>query len=116
MKCSICGKEEDISHWNDETQRELTRHQMCFQCNHWRNQMEEDKVRGEHNYAIVNGGHYVLMPQTNSPFQGFGGHLFKFKFKDGTVKECNNVWYQGNIREAHPYWEKMMSDNATIIQ
>ena len=115
MKCIICGKEEDISHWNDETQKELTKYQMCFHCNHWRNQHEEDKKRGEHNYAIVNGKHYVLLPPNDFPFKGFGGALFKFKFNDGTIKECSNVWFQGDIKEAHPYWKEVMPDNATLI-
>ena len=88
---------------------------MCFKCNFWRKQPGLDHtVRGEHNYAIVNGIHYVLAPHTNSYFKGFGGHQFTFEFNDGTIKECDNVWCQGDVTEEHPHWRELMPDNAVI--
>ena len=115
--CCICGKKENPENWCDDCAKSLVKHQMCFECNHWRLQHEADiKERGEHGYAIVNGGHYVLAPHTDSYFKGFGGHRFKFEFKDGTIVECDNVWFQGNINEAHHHWLEVMPDNARIIQ
>lgn len=117
FNCCICGKEENPANWVKDCGEELTKHQMCFTCNHWRSQHEADlNERGEYNYAIVDGGHYVLCPPTKSYFKGFGGKRFCFKFSDGTIKECNNVWFQGNIKEAHPHWLEVMPDNAVIIQ
>ena len=116
--CCICGKQEDPNNWVSECSEELTEHQMCFECNHWRKQHELDHTeRGEHGYAIVNGGHYVLNKSIpNSYFKGFGGHKFKFEFFDGTIVECDNVWFQGDITEAHPHWREVMKDNAVIRQ
>lgn len=116
--CCICGKEEDPTHWVQDCGEKLIKHQMCFECNHWREQHELDITeRGEHGYAIVDGGHYTLHSHTNGYFKGFGGHRFKFEFNDGAVVECDNVWFQGDLnREAHPHWREVMPDNARIIQ
>ena len=116
IKCSICGKKEVISNYIPETMKKLEKYQMCFKCNHWREQHELDiNERGEHNYAIVNGTHYVLCPPTNSYFKGYGGRKFTFKFNDGTIKECNNVWCQGDVKDAHPHWQEIYKDNAVIL-
>ena len=116
--CCICGKQESPTHWVDECGNELMEHQMCFECNHWRKQHELDITeRGEHGYAIVNGGHYVLEKSApNNYFKGFGGHKFKFEFLDGTTVECDNVWFQGEVTKAHPHWREVMKDNAVIRQ
>lgn len=115
ITCCICGKKENPTNWIDECAKKLVKHQMCFECNHWREQHELDlTVRGEHNYAIVGGNHYVLCPPTNSYFKGFGGRKITFEFLDGTIKECDNVWYQGDITDAHPHWRELMPDNAMI--
>lgn len=116
--CCICGKKEDASRWIDSVGKTLTEHQMCFECNHWRENHELDITeRKEHCYAIVDGVHYVLYPASegNTFVKGFGGARFKFEFFDGTVVECDNVWCQGDISKAHPYWHKLMPDNARII-
>ena len=117
LKCSICGKELDTDELIDKCSKELEHHKLCFICNFWRAQHEADiNVRGEHGYAIVNGEHYVLLPHTDGYFKGFGGRVFKFLFFDGTIVECDNVWYQGNINDAHPHWREIMPDNAKIIK
>lgn len=116
IKCSICGKEEIISNYIPEMMKKLETHKMCFKCNHWREQHELDiNERGEHNYAIVDGTHYVLCPPTNSYFKGCGGRKFTFKFNDGIIKECNNVWCQGDVKDAHPHWQGIHKDNAVIL-
>lgn len=118
FNCCICGAEEDPNNWDKDCSEMLMKHQMCFTCNHWRQQHERDKERGDHNWAVIDGHHYVLKPSApaRSPFKGFGGHKFKFEFFDGHIEECDNVWFQGDITEAHPHWRKIMPDNARIIQ
>lgn len=116
FRCSICGKIECTDNWMSSCAKKLVKYQMCFECNHWREQKEQDAtIRGKHGFAIVNGVHYVLAQPTDGPFQGFGGRKWTFKFHDGSIVECNNVWYQGNINEAHPHWREVMPDNAIII-
>ena len=110
--CKICGQYEENTDWNDEYTKMLDEQQLCFTCNHWRQQYEWDKERGEHNWAIVDGHHYVLAPHKDSGFKGFGGHMITVKFKDGTVKKCDNLWHQGEIH--NPYWKNLMPDNAEI--
>ena len=117
FNCCICGGEESAEKWIKETADELVEHQLCFKCNCWRQQHDLDlNVRGEHNYAIVNGKHFVLDHDIPSgPFKGCGGHKFTFEFFDGTVVECNNVWYQGDLKKAAKHWRDLMPDNARII-
>ena len=113
--CCICGKQEDPNNWVEDCGKKLVKHQMCFECNHWREQHELDHtVRGEHGYAIVNGCHYVLAPHSDSVFQGFGGSEVEVEFFDGTTVKCDNLWHQGDITEAHPHWRELMKDNAVI--
>lgn len=113
--CKICGKYEANDEWNEEYTQMLDNQQLCFTCNHWRQQHEWDKERGEHNWAVVDGHHYVLEEAApeESPFKGFGGHMVTVKFNDGTVKKCNNLWHQGEI--TNPHWRALMPDNAEII-
>lgn len=112
--CKICGQYEENTDWNDEYTKMLDEQQLCFTCNHWRQQHEWDKERGEHNWAVVEGHHYVLEEAApeESPFKGFGGHKVIVKFFDGTVKECSNLWHQGEIH--NPYWKNLMPNNAEI--
>ena len=58
--CKICGQYEENTDWIKSCKTELEEHQMCFTCNHWRQQHEWDKERGEHNWCVVDGHHYVL--------------------------------------------------------
>ena len=85
IRCKICGKEEDTSRYIEKMANELQNNQMCFTCNHWREQHELDiNIRGIYHYAIVKGEHYVLGPDIpgNSFMKGFAGRKFTFKFKD----------------------------------
>lgn len=94
MKCLICGKEEDPSHWINEN--EMREHQMCFNCNFWRNMLEKDSKRAPHTCCMINGTHYVIEPdEPNAAFQGFGGAEFQIEFFDGTRVVTHNLWCQG---------------------
>ena len=111
--CKICGQYEANTDWIESCKTELEEHQMCFTCNHWRKQHEADlNERGEHNWAVVDGHHYVLAPHKDKGFKGFDGRLVTVRFKDGTVRQCDNLWHQGEIH--NPYWKKLMPDNAKI--
>lgn len=111
--CKICGQYEANTDWIESCKTELEEHQMCFTCNHWRKQHGADlNERGEHNWAIVDGHHYVLAPHKDTGFRGFDAHMVTVRFNDGTVKQCDNLWHQGEIH--NPYWRKLMPDNAEI--
>ena len=111
--CKICSQYEANTDWIESCKAELEKHQMCFTCNHWRQQHDADlNERGEHNWAVVGGHHYVLAPHKDSGFRGFDGRMVTVKFFDGTVKQCDNLWHQGEI--TNPYWRELMPDNAEI--
>lgn len=112
IKCKVCGSEEDLTHWSNA--KDLERNCLCQRCNYWYEQHDIDQnVRGKYGYAIIDGGHYVLCPPTNSCFKGFGGHQFTIQFNDGHIAECNNLWSQGEIPEGH--WRELMPDNAKFL-
>ncbi|MCR5158198.1 MAG: hypothetical protein K6D37_03635 [Prevotella sp.] len=82
MKCKICGKEEDVSHWSNQS--EMEKHQMCFSCNFWRDMLEQDAKCDPHTVCMIDGTHYVIEPdEPNAAFQGFGGAEFQIEFNDG---------------------------------
>lgn len=111
--CKICGQYEENTDWIESCKIELEEHQMCFTCNFWRKQHEADlNERGEHNWAVVGGHHYVLAPHKDKGFKGFDGHEVTIRFNDGTIKKCDNLWHQGEIHI--PYWRELMPDNAEI--
>lgn len=108
MKCEICGKEEDPSHWTNES--EMRAHQMCFNCNFWRDMLEEDAKRPPHTWCMIDGTHYIIVPDNpNSYFQGFGGAEFQIEFNDGHRVVTHNLWCQG---EPDGYWKDKFPDNA----
>ena len=67
ITCKICGKEEDVSHWCNA--EEMVEHQMCYNCNFWREKQEIDAKRPEHTYAVIDGAHYYLEPHTDDYFK-----------------------------------------------
>jgi hypothetical protein len=116
FRCHICGNVENPTNWVESCAKDLVRTKLCFKCHHWHVQHVNDVRSPKYSTAIVDGGHYMLCPHTDSYLKGFGGRKFKFEFIDGHIEECDNVWFQGDITEAHPHWRKIMPDNARIIQ
>lgn len=117
MNCKICGAEIEEDRYIKSCTDELVSRQLCFTCNHWHNEHEadmNDPDRVNHGYAICKGVHYFLGPHTDSQFKGFGGHKVTVRFFDGVIKECDNLWCQGTITDAHPHWRNLMPDNAEI--
>ena len=111
IKCKICGKEEDVSHWTNTD--EMIKHQMCFHCNFWREKKEIDENSDYHTWAMINGTHYYLNPHTDHYFKGFGGRKFRIRFNDGFETVCDNLWCQGEPPEG--YWREQFPDNATFV-
>ena len=112
MKCKICGKEEDPSHWTNQS--EMEKHQMCFSCNFWRNMLEKDAKRKSHTVCMIDGTHYVIEPDDpNAAFQGFGGAEFQIEFNDGHKVITHNLWCQGEPEGA---WKEKFPNNARFVK
>lgn len=108
MKCKICGKEIDSSHYSNRDEMET--HQMCFNCNFWRDMLEEDAKRPPHTHCMIDGTHYVIGDEdSKSYFRGFGGAKFQIEFNDGHRVVTTNLWCQGN---PEGYWKEKFPDNA----
>lgn len=113
MKCKICGKEFDASHYVDSWANQMTAHQMCHSCNFWRNMLREDSERPSHTWCMINGTHYVIGDEKDSScFRGFGGAEFVIQFNDGVVVKTTNLWCQG---EPDGYWKEKFPDNAKFM-
>ena len=112
IHCKICNKEEDPENWiNGDS---MIEHQLCFDCEFWRMQHQLDvEQRGEHNWAVIDGCHYVIDPDTDSYFQGFGGHEFQIQWDDGTIKTTKNLWHQGEIPKE---WKSVFPNNAKFLK
>lgn len=113
--CKICGTVEEPTRWIPKMEKQLKERTLCFGCNHWETQRLLDQTeRGEHQWAVINGVHYVFLPHTGLEWpRGMGGVNHKIQFNDGTIVECDNVWCQGNIPEG--YWRNIFPDNAKFI-
>ena len=102
MKCKICGKDAKNG-------------DLCFDCHFWQTVYNDDMLYDKHSVAVVDRHHYTILSDDAKGMKGFSGHEFKFKFNDGTIVTSHNVWHQGNIAEADPYWQGLFPDNAIII-
>lgn len=111
--CKICGAEIDSDRYVQDTKKELDEHQMCFNCNFWRDMLEKDAKRPPHTWCMINGTHYVIEPdEPGSYFQGFGGREFTIEFNDGTVVTTHNLWCQSEPGE---HWKDKFPDNAKFV-
>lgn len=102
MKCIICGKEIEKSHYMNAVlcSRE------CFNMNFW-NECIDDKA------IIINGECYHdggKKPEGYRGFMGHGGALFKIKMNNGEIIETNNLRYNGKIPK-----DRNIQDNAVFI-
>ncbi|AXF41441.1 hypothetical protein SHAb15599_00077 [Acinetobacter phage SH-Ab 15599] len=78
-------------------------HSTCFYCNFW----DEAYIKYQNGKLLVNqwyvtlsdGGHKPNVTERDRSFLGHAGRLFKFKLKDGTTFESNNVWSAGTVPE-----------------
>ena len=102
MKCIICGKEIEKSHYMNA----VLCSDECFRVNFW-NECIDDKA------IIINGKCYHdggKKPEGYRGFMGHGGALFKIKMNDGEIIETNNLWYNGEIPK-----DRNIQDNAVFI-
>lgn len=113
IHCKICNKEEYPENWTNGDS--MIEHQLCFDCEFWRMQHQLDvEQRGEHNWAVIDGHHYVIEPDNpNSYFQGFGGAEFQIQWDDSTIKTTKNLWHQGEIPEK---WKDTFPNNAKFVK
>lgn len=110
MKCKICGKEFDATHFVDDVEHQMKENCMCFTCNFWRDMLEEDAKRPPHTHCMIDGTHYVIGDEdSKSYFRGFGGARFQIEFNDGHRVVTTNLWCQGN---PEGYWKEKFPDNA----
>lgn len=108
MKCIICGEEIPLNRYTND--QELREHQMCFDCNFWRDMLERDAERPPYTCCVIDGTHYVIEPdEPNSFFKGFGGAEFHIYFDDGYEVVTHNLWCQG---EPEGYWKEKFPNNA----
>jgi hypothetical protein len=108
--CSACGKVEDPSNWANE--KDMRARHFCFNCNFWQDQLDLDHS-GEREFAVIDGCHYVIAPDTCGHFKGMGGALHKIEFNDGRVVVTRNLWCQGEIPEK---WKCEFPNNAKFVQ
>lgn len=88
----------------------MEKHQMCSNCNFWREHLEEDKKLHPHTAVVIDGTHYYICREdSKSYFRGFGGAKFNIRFNDGHFVTTTNLWCQGNIP---PEWRDKFPDNA----
>ena len=108
MICSKCGVTEHPEFYIN--QEVLEQNQLCHSCNFWKEIHEEDARLDPHEWCVVNGTHYRLLPSvSNKKLSGFAGRKFHIIFSDGYECDCDNVWCQGDIPE---HYKCVFHDNA----
>lgn len=107
--CKVCGAEEFPERYY--VRETLKKHQMCFSCNFWREQLANDqKYKGQHKCCMIDGTHYIIGDEDDqSAFRGFGGARFQIEFNDGFKVVTTNLWCQGEPSE---YWKDKFPNNA----
>lgn len=115
IKCKICGSLEDPDQYIPKVYKTLHENHICMSCFHWNEQLLLDReVRGEHEWAVIGGVHYVIRPDdSNAYFKGHGGSEFKIRFFDGTEIITHNLWCQGVIPDT---WKDKFPNNATFTE
>jgi len=109
-KCKECGKREELC-WNKKTNDTLTKYQLCFNCNFWR---EKIVIKDRPKVARIGGNHYLIGMENEPPlmFRGFGGDKFTILFNDGQEVTTTNLWHQGTIPE---HFKDRLPDNAKFV-
>jgi len=115
VKCIVCGKEIEESHYRDEVP--VMCGDKCFHINFW-NEKVKSYGNGTNGYskkiAIVNGSHYTFYPDSSETFfQGHGGRQFKIIFNDGRIVQTKNLWHQGDIPLN---FRNLLPDNAIFVE
>jgi hypothetical protein len=96
LTCRKCGHRERLQFMSDVL-REMVQHSMCFECNFWRDALEDPDIvitqsdKGELEAFSVGDEDY------GSSFRGYGGRRFTVKFFDGRVITTTNLWPRGKV-------------------
>ena len=114
MKCILCGANEELN-YIEETRKELEKHQLCFECNHWveiignidtlKRGKPIKKVSDVKNiwitkdYRVYYVGEMKDITKINAWVLGHGGRHFLATLQDGTEEESNEIWNVGNLPE-----------------
>ena len=108
MKCKICGKEEDVSHFIH--QDELEKQGICFSCNLWQKRANDFPKEDKYLHPIIDGTYYTIGEEdSKSYFRGFGGARFQIEFNDGHRVVSTNLWCGGDIPAI---WQNKLPNNA----
>jgi hypothetical protein len=112
ITCRECGKPDDANYMSPIKERML-HDQLCFSCLFWIETIE----RGfGPTVAIAAGRYYVVNPYVKQAalgqVLGFGGTVFRFRFKDGREVRSNNVFTQNKIPTR---FRKRLPDNAVLL-
>ena len=71
--CKVCGQPIEVDHYIKQVEDAMLEHEMCFDCNFWREKLEQDKQCPAHTVAIIDGIHYFIDDEDiNTHFRGFG--------------------------------------------
>lgn len=106
MTCSKCGATGYHTNYYKPIPTEMSEHQMCFYCNHWR------KTAKEPDLIIIEGTVYRDGGRKSKDYRGFlgfGGREFSIEMLDGRKVETNNLWHGGAVPEV---WRSVFPDNA----
>lgn len=107
MKCEVCGKEFEKSHWGEPFNNICSSE--CFGKKIW---IDRIKDRDDpHSVIVDHTAYWIGNENDKSSFKGFGGALWKIKFNDGRYVESTNLWHNGTILEE--YWNDL-PDNAVF--
>lgn len=112
MKCSICGKEDDVENFDKcNIVSIMEKEHVCFHCGFW---LENLLLRNEDTFIVDGVYHigYTLSDEEN--FKGFGGRNFYVKYNDGRIKHYNDVWCQDDVPKEGRLAE-FFKDNAELI-
>ena len=108
MKCKICGKEEDVSHFIHR--EELEKQGICFSCDLWQKRAVDYQKEDKYLHPIIDGVYYTVGDENSkSYFRGFGGSRFQIEFEDGHKVISTNLWCGGDVPEI---WRSKLSNNA----
>lgn len=109
--CRCCGNVFSAS-YSEPTKAQLLSKNVCFGCNFWQEYVEQ---KNDFRIARIEGSHYCIVPDDNSPhgFKGHGGSEFRIRFHDGREVVTRNLWHQGTIP---PHFRDELPDNATFVR
>ena len=113
-KCADCGGPEAWFH-RDSKDGLPCGPLICKSCSTRRFWQEkaDDLAAGDPAVVIVDGVHYRIgREDAPSLSRGFGGNLFRIRFRNGRRVDTTNLWHQGAIP---PEWREKLPDNAELI-